>query len=203
MSDNLTLNGHPVQFKIDTGADVTVTGETDHNEAQHGPLQSSRTTLGGPSQMPLEVLGKFQANLRHDDRETQDYVFVINGLRQPLVGRPAITSLNLLIRMEPVTKTSGLNKEAVIKQFSKLFRGLGTLKGAYQIKLIPNGLPFVLITSSCISTPLQPKVKTELVKMNGAARSHLQDRGTNFLVRWDGSGTKGRWQHKDMCRPCV
>ena len=26
---NLTLNGHPVQFKIDTGADVTVIGETD------------------------------------------------------------------------------------------------------------------------------------------------------------------------------
>ena len=26
---DLTLKGHPVQFKIDTGADVTVIGETD------------------------------------------------------------------------------------------------------------------------------------------------------------------------------
>ena len=31
---NLTLNRHPVQFKIDTGADVTVIGEIDYNEAQ-------------------------------------------------------------------------------------------------------------------------------------------------------------------------
>ena len=112
---DLTLNGHPVQFKIDTGADATVIGETDYNEARDGPLQSSKTTLSGPSQTPLEVLGKFQANLRHNDRETQDDVFVIKGLRQPLVGRPAITSLNLLLRVEPVSKNSGLNKETVVK----------------------------------------------------------------------------------------
>ena len=67
---NLTLNGHPLQFKIDTGADVTVIGETDY---------SSRTTLSSPSQMPPELLGKFQANLREDGRETQDDVFVIKG----------------------------------------------------------------------------------------------------------------------------
>ena len=47
---------------------MLVIGETDYNEAWDGPLQSSRTThtLSDPSQMPLEVLGKFQANLRHD-----------------------------------------------------------------------------------------------------------------------------------------
>ena len=83
---DLTLNGHPVQFKIDTGADVTVIGETDYKEARDGPLQSSKPTLSGPSQTPLEVLGKFQANLRHNDRETQDDVLVIKGLQQPLVG---------------------------------------------------------------------------------------------------------------------
>ena len=74
---DLTLNGHPVQFKIDTGADVTVIGETEYNKARDGELQSSKTTLSGASQTPLEVLGKFQVNMRHNDRETQDYVFVI------------------------------------------------------------------------------------------------------------------------------
>ena len=77
---DLTLNGYLVQFKIDTGADITVIRETEYNGAQDGPLQSSKTTLNGPSQTPLEVLGKCQANLRHNDRETQDGVFVIKGL---------------------------------------------------------------------------------------------------------------------------
>ena len=77
---DLTLNGRPVQFKIDTGADVTVIGETDYNQVRDGQLQNSKTTLSGPSQRPLEVLGKFQALLRHDDRETKEDVFVIKGL---------------------------------------------------------------------------------------------------------------------------
>ena len=55
---DITLNRHVVQFKIDTGADVTVSGETEYNEAQDGPLQSPKTTLSGPSQTPLEVLNK-------------------------------------------------------------------------------------------------------------------------------------------------
>ena len=197
---DLTLNRHPVQFKIGTGADVTVIGETNYNEARDGPLQSSKTTLNGPSQTPLEVLGKFQANLRHNDRETQDDVFVIKGLRQPLVGRPAITSLNLLLRVEPVSKNSGLNKETVIKQFPKLFRELGTLKGAYQIKLIPNAVPFVLTTPCRVPIPLLPKFKAEL-KTNGTTWSHLQDRGTNVLVCWDGGGTKRGRECKDMRQP--
>ena len=51
-----------------------------NNGARDGPLQSSKTTLSGPSQTPLEVLGKCQANLRHNDREMQDDVIVIKGL---------------------------------------------------------------------------------------------------------------------------
>lgn len=102
---DLTLNGQSVQFKIDTRADITVIGEADYNQVRDGPLQSSKTTLSGPSQMPLEVLGKFQALLRHDDRETKEDVFVIKGLRQPLVGRPAITSLNLLVKVESVNNS--------------------------------------------------------------------------------------------------
>ena len=45
---DLTLNGRPVQFKIDTGADVTVIGETDYNQVRDGQLQNSKTTLSGP-----------------------------------------------------------------------------------------------------------------------------------------------------------
>ena len=138
---------------IDTGADVTVhvIGETDYNEARDGPLQSSKHTSSDPSQTPLEVLGKCQANLRHNDRNAG---WCICNQRA-LVGRPAITSHNLLLRAEPVSKDLSLNKETVIKQFPKLFSGLGTLKGAYQIKLIYIAVP----------NPLLPKVKAELKRM--------------------------------------
>ena len=53
----------------------------------------------------------------------------------------------------------------MIKRLPKLFRGLRTLKGAYQIKLIPDAVPFVLTTPHRVPLPLLPKVKTELKQM--------------------------------------
>ena len=110
------------------------------------------------------MVGKFQATLRYDNKEIKEDVFVIKGLRQPLVGRPAIASLNLLIRVESVNNSSVMCKETVTKQFSKLFSGLGTLKGPYQIKLTPNAL-FELTTPCRVPIPLLPKVKAELQRM--------------------------------------
>ena len=52
---DLTLHGCLVQFKIDTGADVTVIGESDYDQCRDGPLQSCGTTLSGPSQNQLVV----------------------------------------------------------------------------------------------------------------------------------------------------
>ena len=39
-----------------------------HYKGRDGPLQSCETTLSGLSQNQLVVVGKFQANLRCDDR---------------------------------------------------------------------------------------------------------------------------------------
>ena len=54
---DLTLNGHSVllQFKLDSGANIKIIEEIDYNEARDGPLQSSKTILSSPSQMPPEV----------------------------------------------------------------------------------------------------------------------------------------------------
>ena len=78
--------------------------------------------------------------------ESNEDVFVTKGLRHPLVGRPAIISLNLLLKVECVNNSLVMCKETVMNQFPKLFSGLGTLKGAYQIKLNFEAIPFVVTT---------------------------------------------------------
>ena len=51
----LTLNGQSVQFKIDTGTDVTVIGETDYNQVRDGPLQTSERPQSGPTRSGWQV----------------------------------------------------------------------------------------------------------------------------------------------------
>ena len=55
----LTLNGQTAQFKIDTGADVTVIPNTEYSRSRDGPLPPADRTLSGPGQHVLKVKEKF------------------------------------------------------------------------------------------------------------------------------------------------
>ena len=56
---NLTLNGVPVLFKIDAGADVSAIPESVFHRLQGTSLISSNHCLSGPSQYKLKVRGQF------------------------------------------------------------------------------------------------------------------------------------------------
>ena len=64
-----------------------------------------------------------------------------------LAGRPAISALNLIVR---VTLIQADQKE-IAEQFSELFKCLWQMTGKYQIKLQPNMTSFVLTTSRRIT----------------------------------------------------
>ena len=72
-------------------------------------------------------------------KETRFYVrtiFVVKDLQSPLLGRPAIESLSLVMRVEPINTTDHpMTKDVVVQRFPSLFGKLGKLQGSYQIKL--------------------------------------------------------------------
>ena len=98
----LGLNGRQMIFKIDTGAEVTVIPASSYNPVKDGPLHSPTRTLYGPSQQKLKVKGQFTGNLKKGDIEVREEMYVVQGLRQPLVECPAIAALNLVTRIESV-----------------------------------------------------------------------------------------------------
>ena len=157
----LHLNKQCIKFKIDTGADVTVIPASVYKECEHGSLKHSDHCLKGADQQPLPVIGSFTGSLSHDNMETAEEIFVIEGLSMPLVGRPAISALKLVARVNLIQA----DREAVAEQFPELFKGLGQMTGEYQIKIQPNTIPFALITPRRIAIPLRPQVKTELGRM--------------------------------------
>ena len=64
-----SLNESNLNFKIDTGADVTVIPE--RSEAKYGPLEKASEKLKGAGQQALDVSGKFQAKLVHNDTRSK------------------------------------------------------------------------------------------------------------------------------------
>ena len=157
----ININMRVVNFKIDTGADVTVISEKEYDSAKDGPLTSASKTLNGPSQETLDVQGQFIAQLQRTDTKakTTQEIYVVKGLTKPLLGRPAITALNL------VAFVGNIQLQEVMEKFPTLFTGLGRLKDSYCIKLKQGAQPFALSAPRRIPIPLLPKVKQELDRM--------------------------------------
>ncbi|KAK3729801.1 hypothetical protein QZH41_003408 [Actinostola sp. cb2023] len=83
------INGTKVEFKVDTGADVSVIPDTVFNGLK-AVLQDTKRTLTGPGQHKLNVCGALSATLKANNLETTQEIFVVKGLTFPLLGRPAI-----------------------------------------------------------------------------------------------------------------
>ena len=150
------LNSLPVEFKIDTGADVTVVSNETFAKLSNVVLQKTKRILTGPGQQCLLVCGYFIGTLRYGTREVIRDIYVVKGIKKALLGRPALEALSLVSRINSL-ETPG---NQFIVAYSELFQGrLGTMKGEYCIKLRPGAQPFSLSTPRRIALPLLPKVK--------------------------------------------
>ena len=104
--------------------------------------------------------GQFTGKLKSNTTEVQEEIYVVEGLHRPLLGRPAIESLQLFPEIAPVSTS-----DSIISRYSHLFKGLGCLQGTHRIKLKEDAKLFALSTPRRISIPLRKKVKSELERM--------------------------------------
>ena len=159
------VDGVEMQFKIDTGADVTIIPETMYRKQLDSTPEFTRSkkVLFGPGQNHLNVQGQFTGTMVKGDKTTQTEIFVIRGARQALLGRPTIEALELISSVQSVEKGT---MEAKCKfKFPKLFKGLGKLEGDFAISLKPDAKPHAEYTPRRIPLPLMEQVKSELKRM--------------------------------------
>eukprot|EP00731_Ephydatia_muelleri_P034154 Em0049g1a len=158
----LQLNGQPVTFKLDTGADVTVIPMgVLRRQREKTKLYPAQKRLHGPNNQELPVRGCLKATLAYRNATVVEEVYVVPGLHTPLLGRPAIESLGLITRIASI----GLTGDQIPLQYPNLFKGLGKLKGEYTIRLREGACPFALMTPRRVAIPLLPRVKAELERM--------------------------------------
>ena len=125
----ITLNEVPVQFKIDTGADVSAIPESVFKQLQDVSLSHSDHCLTGPSQHQLQVAGQFKATLKYGTKKTTEKSFVVIQLQRLLLGCPGTQSLNHIARVNLV------EEDKYVAMHSDLFKGLGTITGEYHTSL--------------------------------------------------------------------
>ena len=154
------MNGTPVKFHIDTGAEVTVVSEAIHKNVGSPVLTQSEQILKGPSNQPLPVKGKFLGKFQYGKVTSELNCYVVANLSRSLLGFPAIEHLNLLARMHAVAGT-----QSMVEKFPRLFNDLGKLPGQYTIKLLEGASPHSNNVPCRVAVPLMGAVKDELKRM--------------------------------------
>eukprot|EP00794_Sanderia_malayensis_P006689 gene6689-7445_t len=84
-----------VEFKIDTGVDVTVIPTSLYNQSRLDTIISTKKKLFGPGQIELNVIGRLATTLVNNKTTIKDDVYVVNDLKEQLLGRPAIEKFDL------------------------------------------------------------------------------------------------------------
>lgn len=173
---------YKVDFKIDTGADVTAIPEKTYNavkgQGHMHKLQPANRVLQGPSKNNLNVLGKFIGELSTSDNTSQSAteIFVIRGLAKPLLGRPAIERLNLVKLMGSIQSSSYKQK------YPTLFTGLGKMTGEYEIKLRDDAKPYAISAPRNIAIPYLDKVENELLRLENIGVVSPVDEPTDWCA---------------------
>ena len=147
----VSLNNKPVEFKLDTGAEVTAVS---YKKAYGKWLEHPTQVLYGPAYQSLKVLGQFRGQLTVKDKSHQETIFVVRELKNNLLGLPTLTALKLVQRIES-TCSSLLD---VKKELPNIFLGLGDFGEPYMIKLKNDAKPHALHTPRNVPILLRGKV---------------------------------------------
>ncbi|XP_042148913.1 uncharacterized protein K02A2.6-like [Ixodes scapularis] len=153
---DVTVNNYTAEFKVDSGAEVSAVPSDFPNVP--AKLDKVESLLTGPGGQPLRVLGSYLARLQWQGRTSSQRLYVIDSLSVPLLGLPAIEALK-------VVQFLGAVDAPETTLHAELFRGLGTLKDEYTIRLKPDAVPFSLSAPRRIPIPLREVVRHELDKL--------------------------------------
>ena len=163
----IRVNGVPMEFKIDTGADVSVLPESALQHLKGIRLQPSSKRLTGPNAQALVVRGQFLATCTYKDQHVREEFFVVQNVHTALVGRPAIEALGL------VTRIGSIRKSNIQEKYPGIFQGLGTMQGEYHIQLRSGAVPFSQTTPRRVALPMYVAQSQRGAREDGTARSHF------------------------------
>ena len=174
----IRINKADLTFKLDTGAEVTAISDQTHHLLGKPALRKPSKVLYGPGRNRLNVLGELTQELSYGDNQTNQVLFVVEGLSRDLLGLPAITALGLIARTDAIADSHF--SAAIVERYESIFQGLGRFGEPYTIKLRPDAKPVAIYTPRRVPFPLRSQVKEELARMEALGVISQVDQPTDW-----------------------
>ena len=156
----LKVNGKRVEFTFDTGAEVSTINEETAKMLDLN-LEEPQRQLKGADGSALKVSGVATVKIKSNFRSVESPVYVLVGSKKNLLGMPQLRQLNLLA----VINAMCVEEFNPIKDFAKVFKGLGTMPGLFKITMKRGIEPVKLFSPRSIPAGLRDQAKKELEEM--------------------------------------
>lgn len=150
----LQVNGSPVDFKINTGADTTVMTEMTFNKLKQRPkLDKTRSTVYSPGGK-VRCVSKFLATTTYKSQKYQYWITVIKG--------QYASNLLRAKRMGLVTRVNAICGDLA----NSVFGEIGLLNcEPVKIELTEDAVPYSVNMPRRVPFPLLPKVEKQIKRM--------------------------------------
>ena len=174
-----------INFKIDTGADVTVVPQEELTKLNiHlNELKQTRKKVTGPGHNKLKGIGYTYTTFRWGDKRSTELIYICQNLTKALLGKPAINRLQIAKLNKPSTYSCNEistiqlphghtsnhtqpEENKFIQDYPEVFNGLDDIEGPpINIELKPETTPYRITTPRHIPIPLFEAVKEEIKRM--------------------------------------
>ncbi|UYV70538.1 hypothetical protein LAZ67_7003442, partial [Cordylochernes scorpioides] len=158
------IQGHPVDIKLDTGADVNILPERLIKEWPNMPLlETADCKIYTYTGQQIPVVGKCQLDCKMKYACRKVTFLIVNNSAVPILGLDECEKLNLVKRVETISDIS-VTLTGLLDEYKDVFKGNGHLSYMYDIKISDKAEPKISPARRLPRALLQP-VKEELFKM--------------------------------------
>ena len=167
----------PSRFRIDWG----IPDET----SKH--VRTLLYCLGEEADAVLASTHPTEEEKKSYDSAVTQRIYVVKGLKTDLLGLPAITALNLAVRVDANNERSCHNQEKIPKTFYRTWEPRRRV-WHYSCNLLPKTCP----------TPIAQESTTR-VETDGGNGGYIKGGPIHRVVCWNGGGAKTEQIHTDVC----
>ncbi|UYV81408.1 K02A2.6-like [Cordylochernes scorpioides] len=158
------IQGHPVDIKLDTGADVNILPVSLIKEWPNMPLlETADCKIYTYTGQQIPVVGKCLLDCKTKYACRKVTFLIVNNSAVPILGLDECVKLNLVKRVETISDIS-VTLTGLLDEYKDVFKGNGHLSYTYDIKISDKAEPKICPARRLPRALLQP-VKEELFKM--------------------------------------
>lgn len=185
----VTINDKMIEFKLDTGAEVSI---IPHNMLKLIDVEKiGKTNISlisyGSSKFKLETIGEIELTCKVGNMSSKVMFVVVNAENQvPLLGLQDCIKLNLVKRVDQIRCDESIeykpmeSVDDMVRQFPRVFEGLGKFPTKHHISLKENAIPKI-IPIRRIPRTLNNRLKEKLDELEIKGIVKKVDKPTDWL----------------------